>query len=143
MLLKIRVWDPVNEKMWYPEMFEIDSTNVSFPTDEGHLTFPITNVMMFTGLKDFVGVEDYVGNIWRVTYENRYVYYVREVDEDNWQGYIFDFACLNEKHVLPVHSCVTEQGVIVGNIYEAPQEILNMYKESIDKESGVKYEIKT
>ena len=70
----------------------------------------------YTGLKDKNDKEDYVGNIWEVEFNGKKIKFVREV-ELTWQGYVFDFRCLDGQ-ISPVHANVSEDGEIIGNIHE-------------------------
>jgi uncharacterized phage protein (TIGR01671 family) len=73
-------------------------------------------LMQFTGIVDKDGKEDYEGNIWEVEYRGKKYRFLREVVLD-WEGYKFDFRCLNGD-ISPVHASVDEEGVIIGNIYQ-------------------------
>jgi len=120
---KFRAWDIKNKK--YIEIIGFycfgDHIVLWFLDGGGcpnYKSYHVKRIILeqYTGLGDKNGVEDYVGNIWEVEFEDKKIRFVREV-ELTWQGYSFDFRCLDGQ-ISPVHAQVSEDGEIIGNIHE-------------------------
>lgn len=120
---KFRAWDIKNKKYIETIGFYVhrDSIILWFMDDENlpnYKNYHIKGLILeqYTGLKDKNDIDDYVGNIWEVEFNGKKIKFVREV-ELTWQGYVFDFRCLDGQ-ISPVHANVSEDGEIIGNIHE-------------------------
>lgn len=118
MIYKFRAWDKDNKYMEYTDKnlvvcFSNEGVDVVDHTTFSHSCTSMQNyeLMMPTGLKDKNGVEIYVGDIIRGSYNTNIIGYdivTIEVKEDLLKGFELEQFDLNNTEVL-------------GNIYENPE----------------------
>ena len=118
MIPKFRVWDKDHKYMEYTDKnlvvcFSNEGVDVVDHTTFSHSCTSMQNyeLMMPTGLKDKNGVEIYVGDIIRGSYNTNIIGYdivTIEVKEDLLKGFELEQFDLNNTEVL-------------GNIYENPE----------------------
>lgn len=118
MIYKFRAWDKDNKYMEYTDKnlvvcFSNEGIDVIDHTTFSHSCTSMQNyeLMMPTGLKDKNGVEIYVGDIIRGSYNTNIIGYdivTIEVKEDLIKGFELEQFDLNNTEVL-------------GNIYESPE----------------------
>ena len=118
MIYKFRAWDKDNKYMEYTDKnlvvcFSNEGVDVVDYTTFSHSCTSMQNyeLMMPTGLKDKNGVEIYVGDIIRGSYNTNIIGYdivTIEVKEDLLKGFELEQFDLNNTEVL-------------GNIYENPE----------------------
>ena len=118
MIYKFRAWDKNNKYMEYTDKnlvvcFSNEGVDVVDHTTFSHSCTSMQNyeLMQSTGLKDKNGVEIYVGDIIRGSYNTNIIGYdivTIEVKEDLLKGFELEQFDLNNTEVL-------------GNIYENPK----------------------
>ncbi|XWX34459.1 hypothetical protein EXQLCQDZ_CDS0099 [Staphylococcus phage PG-2021_5] len=118
MIYKFRAWDKDNKYMEYTDKnLVVCFSNGGVDVVDHTTLMKNYELMMPTGLKDKNGVEIYVGDIIRGSYNTNIIGYdivTIEVKEDLLKGFELEQFDLNNTEVL-------------GNIYENP-ELLKEYK---------------
>lgn len=104
--IKFRVYDQINKVMYTPELDKEICNLWAIPKAQGGvLSYPNGVLMQYTGLKDNNGIEIYEGDI--VDFGGLGIV---KYDEDR-----FYVDCGN------VHTRVSKQHKVIGNIYENPE----------------------